>query len=83
LDRGHAKTRAEDDPHPVGRPEPAIVSDGLQRPIGSFQHHPRGIDARAFDELACGLTAQRDSQAQTGGLIDQLSPTASTIFPFG
>jgi hypothetical protein len=51
LEGGHAKTGAEDDPHPVRRPEAAIEGDGLQRPVASFQHHARRINAGALDEL--------------------------------
>lgn len=51
IGEGHAKTSAEDDSHPVRRPEAAIEGDGLQRPVASFQHHACRINAGALDEL--------------------------------
>src|ERR1700723_3711313 len=51
LDRGHAKTSAEDDSHPVRRPEAAIECDRLHRPVASFQHHARRVNAGTLDEL--------------------------------
>src|SRR5689334_20539430 len=51
LERGHAETSAEDDPHPVRRPETALEGDSLQRPVACFQHHARRVNAGARDKF--------------------------------